>query len=191
MSTVHSSRLGVVTDYELDEVFEAGTPERVRAVIDPTRCAILDLVLERAATTTELAAALDRPKSSIAHHVDVLVEAGLLKIVRTRRVRAIEERFFGRTARRIVIAGRGLAEGLRPPNLLSEALADTSAGDPATVKATLRYARIPASVAAEFFERVATLADEFSALGRNGDTVYGFVAAIYPTDRPTLPDTST
>jgi hypothetical protein len=47
----------------------------------------------------ELAAAVQRPKSTVAHHVNVLVEAGMLRVVRTRRVRAIDERYYGRTAR--------------------------------------------------------------------------------------------
>src|SRR5258705_9574845 len=71
----------------------------MRAIADPLRLTLLDLVLERAATVTELAAAVGRPKSTVAHHVNVLVDAGLLRVVRTRRVRAIEERYYGRTAR--------------------------------------------------------------------------------------------
>lgn len=54
---------------------------------------------ERAATVSELAAALGRPKSTVAHHVSALADAELLKVVRTRRVRAIDERYYGRTAR--------------------------------------------------------------------------------------------
>ena len=38
------------------------------------------------------------PKSTVAHHVNVLAEAGMLRVVRTRRVRAIDERYYGRTA---------------------------------------------------------------------------------------------
>ena len=30
---------------------------------------------------------------------------------------------------------------------------------------------------------------EFSQLPRTGDTVYGFVAGLYPTDHPSLPET--
>ena len=176
-----------VLDYELDDFFTADSPERVRALVDPVRTQILDLVLDRAATTTELARALDRPKSSIAHHVDVLVSRGFLKVVRTRQVRAIEERFFGRTARRFIVDSTGLTEGAQRPSLLTEAIADTASADPADIMATLRYARIPASTAQEFFDRVASLADEFSALERDGDVVHGFVAATFPTLRATLP----
>jgi DNA-binding transcriptional ArsR family regulator len=40
------------------------------------------------ATITELAVAVERPKSTLAHHVKVLTEAGLVRVTRTRRVRA-------------------------------------------------------------------------------------------------------
>ena len=52
---------------------------------------------------------------------------------------------------------------------------------------TIRRARIPEERAVEFSERVAQLAEEFTALPREGDTVFGFVAAVYPTNHPVLP----
>ena len=70
---------------------------QLRAIADPLRSALLDLVLERAASVSELAAAIGRPTSTVAHHVNVLVDAGMLRVVRTRRVRAIDERYHGRT----------------------------------------------------------------------------------------------
>src|SRR5438128_12687522 len=88
-----------VPDYELADTVELTTTEQVRAISDQLRTTILGLLHERAATVTELAAAVKRPKSTVAHHVGVLAKAGLLQVVRTRRVRAIEERYYGRTAR--------------------------------------------------------------------------------------------
>src|SRR5919204_1645102 len=90
---------GEIPDYELAERTVLTAPAQLRAIADPLRATILDLLLERAATVAELAAAVGRPKSTVAHHVNVLVEAGLLRVVRTRRVRAIDERYYGRTAR--------------------------------------------------------------------------------------------
>src|SRR4051812_5419794 len=88
-----------VPDYDLAEELEVSTPAQLRAMAGPLRSTILDLLLERAATVGELASALRRPKSTVAHHVNVLVDAGMLQMVRTRRVRAIDERYYGRTAR--------------------------------------------------------------------------------------------
>src|SRR5919112_1919572 len=88
-----------IPDYELDDLLVVTAPEQLRALADRLRGTLLELLLERAATVTELAQAMDRPKSSIAYHVNLLVEVGLLKVVRTRRVRAIDERYYGRVAR--------------------------------------------------------------------------------------------
>src|SRR6478752_10463797 len=86
-------------DYELPDTVELTTPAQLRAIADPLRSSLLDLVLERAATVAELATAVGRPRSTVAHHVGVLLDAGMLRVVRTRRVRAIDERYYGRTGR--------------------------------------------------------------------------------------------
>src|SRR5690349_22657435 len=91
-------------DYELADRAELTRPDQVKALGHPLRNTILGLLHERAATVTELAGAVERPKSTVAHHVNVLAEAGLLQVVRTRRVRAIDERFYGRTARMFYVA---------------------------------------------------------------------------------------
>src|SRR6185295_9387783 len=98
-------------DYELADRIALTEPSQVKAIGHPLRTTILGLLHERAATVSELAAALERPKSTVAHHVKVLNEAGLLQVVRTRRVRAIEERFYGRTARMFYVALEQSAEG--------------------------------------------------------------------------------
>ncbi|MPZ54495.1 MAG: helix-turn-helix domain-containing protein, partial [Acidimicrobiia bacterium] len=92
------TRNGPPPDYDLDDTLKLTTPAQVRAISNPLRTTILGLLHERAASVTELAKALERPKSTVAHHVNVLADAGLLRVVRTRRVRAIDERFYGRTA---------------------------------------------------------------------------------------------
>ncbi len=177
-------------DYELAPSVQADTPEQLRAIAHPLRSVILDLVLERAATVTELAAALDRPKSSVAYHVDALVDAGMLQVVRTRQVRAIEERFYGRTGRTIVVGDTPLPKGAVRQNFLAEAQAEAVVSEPGHMLATLRHARIPEERADEFFTRVAELGEEFSKLPRSGDTVFGFVGAVYPTAHPVLPEPS-
>src|SRR5919197_1871661 len=87
-----------IPDYELADRIVVTTPAQLRAIADPLRVTILDLLLERAATVAELAAAVQRPKSTVAHHVNVLVETGMLRVVRTRRGRPADERYHRRTA---------------------------------------------------------------------------------------------
>jgi DNA-binding transcriptional ArsR family regulator len=180
----------VVPDYDLEPSVTADTSQQLKAIAEPVRSLILDLVLERAATVTELATALDRPKSSVAYHVDVLVDAGLLRVVRTRKVRAIEERFYGRTGRTIVVSNNSNPEGALRQDFLAEAHAEATGSAPDDMRSTLRHARIPTEHADAFFDHVARLADEFTKLPRSGDTVFGFVAAVYRTEHPTLPEPS-
>jgi DNA-binding transcriptional ArsR family regulator len=183
-----------IPDYDLADTVEASTPAQLRAIADPLRTTILDLVLERAATVAELAAAVDRPKSTVAHHVNVLMQAGMLRVVRTRRVRAIDERYYGRTGRTIyvsVVRRPGDAETPVCVNGLSVAAAESvPAHEADKLYTTLRHARIPAEVASQFWQRVEALIREFTSLPRSGDTVFGLAAGLYPTDHPVLPEAS-
>jgi DNA-binding transcriptional ArsR family regulator len=182
---------GRLPDYELLDRVIVTTPSKLRAMADPLRSTLLDLVLERAATVKELAAAVGRPKSTVAYHVKVLVDAEMLRVVRTRRVRAIEERFYGRTAR-VFYVGQVPLEQITPPpwtNYLADAAEESVAAYHAdTMWALHRHARISRARANEFWQRVDEVVSEFSQLPREGDTVYGFAVGLYPTDHPTLPE---
>ena len=183
-----------IPDYDLADMVEVSTPAQLRAIADPLRATILDLVLERAATVSELATAVGRPKSTVAHHVNVLVDAGMLRVVRTRRVRAIEERYYGRTGRTAYIGVVRRPGDISTPvcvnNLSVAATESVPAHEADTLYSTLRHARIPSGQASQFWRRVEELIREFTQQPRSGDTVYGFVAGLYPTDHPTLPEAS-
>jgi DNA-binding transcriptional ArsR family regulator len=176
-----------IIDYALADVIAADTPQRLKALGDPVRLHILDLVLERAMTVTELAERVGKAKGTVAHHVDVLVDAGLLQVVRRRKVRAIEERFYGRTARTIAYpesTGGGLPffdEAIAQCDV--ERMRDT--GTPSGF--TLRHARVPAASAAEFLARLDALALEFSALPREGHQEYALLIGLFPTNRRVSP----
>jgi DNA-binding transcriptional ArsR family regulator len=92
-------------DYELDDVLVVDQPEKLRALGDLTRGRIVGLLGQRAASTTELAAALDIPKGTVGHHLKVLEKVGLIRVVRTRQVRALTEKYYGRVARLFELKG--------------------------------------------------------------------------------------
>lgn len=169
--------------YDLDETINADSPARLKALGNPLRALILDLVLERAMTVTELATRVRKPRGTVAHHVDVLVGVGLLKVTATRRVRAIDERFYGRTAHTIVFP-EATMDGDLPFVADARAEADMSEACEGDCGFTLRHARIPAELAKEFTERVMELATEFTRLPRSGDREYAFLAGVFPTKRP-------
>ena len=90
-------------DYEADDILVVAETEQLRALADDVRLRIVAILRERAATTTELAENVGLAKGTVAHHLKVLESAGLVKVVRTRRVRALTESFYGRVARLYVI----------------------------------------------------------------------------------------
>jgi DNA-binding transcriptional ArsR family regulator len=178
-------------DYELADRIALTEPSQVKAIGHPLRTTMLGLLHERAATVSELAAALERPKSTIAHHVKVLKDAGLVRVVRTRRVRAIEERFYGRTARMFYVSVERSSDADDLPRDFNdfEVAARESSGAFRDGKlwGFVRHARISEAQASDFWERMAALVAEFDQLPRSGETMYGFAVGVYPTDQPTLP----
>jgi DNA-binding transcriptional ArsR family regulator len=181
-----------VPDYELVDTLELTNPVQVQAIGNQLRTTILGLLHERAATVTEIASAVGRPKSTVAYHVDVLHEAGLVRVVRTRRVRAIEERYYGRTARMFYVGvGKGPGDAGLPLDFNDFDVAgqeSQSAYQAHRLWSFIRHARIPPDRAAEFWTQVMALVHEFDRLPRSGDTAYGFVVGLYPIpDYPMLP----
>ena len=184
-----------IPDYELDKMLVVTAPEQLRALADPLRGTLLELVLERAATITELAQAVGRPKSTVGYHVNFLVDAGLFKVVRTRRVRAIDERFYGRVARTLYVGVLNRAEDkqvVASMNGLAEAAAEAAPAHAVDdLRCLLVHARIPVEEVRNFWAEVQAVGRKFAQIPRSGNQVYGFVAGLYPTDAPTLPDTDT
>jgi len=174
-------------DYEIADEVTAGTPEAFKALADRTRLAILDLLLERAATTTQLAAVLDKPKGTIGYHLKVLEKCDLVRIVRTRQVRAMTEKYYGRTGRTIIMSGPGAVPD--PLFMVRNALRDVYVvdGEPLPMFTT-RRARIPEARAVEYASRLADLAVEFASEPREGERVYGMVAGVYPTSLSAMTD---
>ncbi len=185
-----------VPDYDLADDLHLRA-EQTKLMLHPTRRRIIDLLSERAATTSQLADVLEQPKGTIGHHCKALEAGGLITVVRTARVRAIEERYYGRTARLFImddLEGLGVSFG----HVLDETFAELqqaalqrsgpddrlASGDGiGDHLATARYARIPADRASEWAGRLAALADEFAAQERGGEQVYGVLLGLFVTDR--------
>lgn len=178
-------------DYELADRMALTESAQVKAIGHPLRTTILQLLHERAATVTELAAAVGRPKSTVAHHVGVLTRNGLLQVVRTRKVRAIEERFYGRTARMFYVTAEPTPTGAATSGDFNDfevaARESAAAFEEGRLWGFIRHARISEDRACEFWNHMAELVDEFDRLPRSGETTYGFAIGLYPTAHPTLP----
>jgi DNA-binding transcriptional ArsR family regulator len=179
-------------DYELPDRMELTSAAQVRAIGHALRTTLLGLLHERAATVTELAEAVGRPKSTTAYHVGVLESAGLVRVVRTRRVRAIEERFFGRTARMFYVGMGDAPRGALPLDFNDfDVAANESqrAYQAHRLRSFIRHARIPREQAREFWARAMELVEDFDHLPRSGRVTYGFAVGLYPIPcYPALPE---
>ncbi|MDT9594654.1 winged helix-turn-helix domain-containing protein [Nocardioides zeae] len=185
-------------DYDLADELELTGDEQYRALFDETRSRIVTLLLDRAATTSELAEVLERPKGTVGHHLKLLERAGLVRVVRTERVRALEAKYYGRTARLFLYHAVGEAVG-EPQRALARAAAGIAAAPVLTPEAAddpghlpvigyLRHARIPRERASEWADRLADLVLEFAAEPAAGDTTYAVVVGLYPTRGLSDPD---
>lgn len=194
-----------VPGYEMEEHFEATEPEHFRAVADPTRQRILQLLRERAATTKQLAQALGMRPGAIGHHLKVLEEVGFVRVVDTRQVRAITEKYYGNTYRRLNFTARHFSWTEEIPEIspqfhLEQAMAEYEAPDLDVAEdreadterivpmSSLTHARIPREKAEEFARRVMELAEEFDQEPVPGEKVYAFLASVFPTNLPELPE---
>lgn len=188
-----ADKFSAVPDYELADAMELSTPFQVQAISHPLRTTILGLLHERAASVSEVASAMSRSRSTVAYHLNVLRDADLVRVIRTRRVRAVEERYYGRTARMFYV---GVGERGRGGDLpLDFNDFDVAAGESQQayqahrLRSFIRHARIAPERAAEFWARALTLVQEFERLPRSGETAYGFVIGLYPIpDYPVLAD---
>lgn len=175
-----------LTDYAADEVLEVRDSEQLRALAGDVRSRIVMLLRERAASTTELAAALDMPKGTVGHHVKVLERAGLIRVVATRKVRAVTERYYGRVARLFVLktdeTEDAVGEGALAAVMLRQASEELLPAevDGQRITAGLSHVRLTPRDGRRFGLRVNRLFADLQAADDPGGEPHGFAAALYP-----------
>ena len=109
---------------DLPETFHVTTAEQLRAVSNLTRHRIMAVLRFEPATITQIAERLGLAKGSSSYHVRLLERAGLVEVVRTRKVRGVVERYYAMAARSIELPDPG--EG-GPDVLMRHAVADLEA----------------------------------------------------------------
>ena len=85
------------------ETFLVETPEQLKALAEPLRQSLLEQFC-RPATIKQAAVRLGLPVTRLYHHVDQLLDAGLVSVVREEKRRAVSERFFQAVARRFAVS---------------------------------------------------------------------------------------
>lgn len=159
-------------DYELADELLVDSQEQHRALGNLTRHRILGLLLDRAMTASQLAEALGVLKGSVSFHVRTLERAGLIREVRTRKVRGVVERYYGRTARRFELdapdaPADASASAMMMRTIAAELERVGGPGTPTDTTVTSR-ARLDPERAAEFGDRLAALVEEFRAASGTG-----------------------
>jgi DNA-binding transcriptional ArsR family regulator len=170
-------------DYELVETMDLTTAEQHRAVGNLVRWQILGLLNDQATTISQLAAALGVLKGSISYHVRVLEQAGLIRVIRTRKVRGVVERYYGRTARRYEL-DRADPPLRSSPLLLRTVAAELEQRPPGGVESdlvTVSHARLDPAQAADFTRRLTELFEEFRGGVATDQPMYGLAVAFFQT----------
>jgi DNA-binding transcriptional ArsR family regulator len=164
---------------------ELRTTAQFRALGHPLRHRLFNVLRQRPATLGQLAAALGSTKGTIGYHVQVMVDAGVVRLAGTRRVRGGTERYYepvSRTLRPDPDAGDG-AEFL-----VQAALAEMLPHRPGDADfALLRHIWLSPTQARELAEQMEHLANHQHPAGRDHGEAHGLLLCLYRADIPALP----
>lgn len=156
------------------DLLDATSPAQAHALGHPTRHRLLLEVGESAATVSQLTNRLGINKGNVAHHVQVLVAAGLLRKDRTRTVRGGTEQYYVRAARRV-----RFESGADHAPLV--AMMRTLTGDLARDQDAVlnhRVLRLTARQAAALRAHLDRLVDDLTPAG-DREARYGVVVGVY------------
>ncbi|SDK09351.1 Helix-turn-helix domain-containing protein [Nonomuraea maritima] len=164
---------------DLPETFHVTTEEQLRAVSNLTRHRIMAVLRFEPATITQIAARVGLAKGSSSYHVRLLERAGLVKVVRTRKVRGVTERYYAMAARSIELPDPGPGQ---PDVLMRNAVADLEESPADSVRhVKMAHLRLTDAQFAELGARLNALADEYRALS---DPSLPDVSLVFALFRP-------
>ncbi|HEU5206532.1 MAG TPA: winged helix-turn-helix domain-containing protein [Gaiellaceae bacterium] len=166
-------------DYELDDVLVVSERDQLRALADDVRTTIVALLRHRARSTQELARELGMPKGTVGHHLKVLEKAGLIHVVRTRQVRALTEKFYGRTARLFLFESEDPADARALGAALLRRASAEIEQSPDTAQFGHPKVRLAHADVLRFERRLKRVLDDFVAAETPGGKPYALAAALY------------
>ncbi|MEU4302354.1 winged helix-turn-helix domain-containing protein [Kitasatospora aureofaciens] len=156
------------------DVQRVSTPVQHTALAHPVRQRLLFALSARPSTISRLAAQLGVNKGSVSHHLKVLCEAGLVRDAGTRTVRGGTEKYYRRTAERLLV-DEPQPEGTAA---LFGAVAQELDRSPSDHLLTLRHVRLSPAKAARLAEALAALVDETEE-DAEGEPVHGLLVTLY------------
>ena len=167
----------MTTSEQPEPVFRVETDQQLHAVGSLARHHVLRVLRDGPATVTQIADRLGIAKGSSHYHVRVLAKAGLIRVVETRKVRGVEERYYAMAATAIELPESGPGE---PEHLMRHALADlesAQANDQKTVR--LKHARLSPAAFGAFEARLHALIDELTELSDPQESAADLFVAFY------------
>jgi DNA-binding transcriptional ArsR family regulator len=169
-------------DYEAEDTLIVAEPAQHRAMADPFRTQLIQLLRDRARSTQEIAEELSVPKGTVGHHLKVLEAAGLIRVVRTRKVRALTEKFYGRTARLFLYQTEDPADGRAISAVTLRQAANEVDLAPVVTGFGLVRARLTEKEVDRFERRLKKLMEDFRAADEAGGTPSSMTAGIWAVE---------
>ncbi|XVV07206.1 ArsR/SmtB family transcription factor [Actinosynnema sp. CA-248983] len=158
----------------MDDWLEIGRPEQFKALSHPLRQRLLFALGREPATISQLAVSLGAQKGNVGHHLKVLREAGLVRVVETRRVRGGTEQYYQRAAKRMSYSSSPVEHTQAIFGAVAEEVS-RAAEQPLVV---LRHLRLTREVAARMTKALQDIVDEAQDAGE-GEAVHGVMVALY------------
>jgi DNA-binding transcriptional ArsR family regulator len=119
------------------------------------------------------------PKGTVGHHAKVLEKAGLIRVVRTRQVRALTEKFYGRTARLFLFETEDPADARALGGAMLRRAAAEIAHSPDTRRLGHPKARLTDRDMRRLERRLKRLTDDFLAAETPDGKPYALSVALY------------
>lgn len=162
---------------------EISTADQFKALGHPLRQRLLFALGQEPATISQLAATLGTAKGNVGHHLGVLREAGMVRVVETRQVRGGTEQYYRRTAKLFDFTGEGERANRMVTLQAVAAELESAEGQPMI---NLRNIRLTESQAAELATRLDQIVHELQDAGP-GEARHGVVVSVYrPRQAPAV-----
>ena len=166
-------------DYEAPDTLVVSDRDQLRALADDFRTAIVALLRERALSIQQLSRELDIPKGTVGHHLKVLEKADLVHVVRTRQVRAVTEKYYGRTARLFLFQTEDPADARALGSAMLRRAAAELDVSPHTARFGFPKALHTQKDADRLERRLRRLTEDFLAADSPGGDAYALAVALY------------
>jgi DNA-binding transcriptional ArsR family regulator len=169
------------------------TDVEIAAYLHRTRMAMLDVLRNRPATISQIAAQLGVHSANLTRHMRILEKAGLATLVEKRDTGRNLEKYYASVAQTFDVAPEADATAIHKAALtmvrsdLSAALARLPNKNPGKVIALLAHSRLSSHDIERFVDRLTKLIAEFQSADSEDGEVCHLNLSLYPSDLDTPP----